>query len=147
MAITDGLRPVRLEALGDDFAQVEGEWLQGVRIAQHLARAIDVWAFSASDVEDVEHLLDAMRGQTGLHAIALSPGMHPDWPIDDEAAVRRLLPAGQAHAAVVGLLMTLPPPDCACPHRGNCAQCGGCGTNAACPALYVRPDAPQTNQD
>lgn len=129
------VRPVRVEALGDDFALVEGQWLRGTRIAQHLANADAVWAFYVDDVEAVAALIDNLAAREGKRVIGLAPGRNPEWAAGQGECIRAMFTPPPPQSACVGLLMALPSPVCACPHRqGDCpGKCGGCGGTNPCP--------------
>lgn len=114
-------REAAIEALGDDFAQVSGQWLSGARVAAHLAKAKRVWAFAAPDMEAAERLLDALPIGPGLRAIGLLPGK-PGWGAEDNPALCALIGGPVPEGWPVGLLLAIDVPDCA-----NCPGCGDCG--------------------
>ncbi len=117
------MREVTVEAIGDDFALVSGEWFAGERVASLLKDATRIWAlvgtagekpaFDASDVleswwvqtlgEDAVHeamakFTASMPCPEGEHLSTISPGSLPDWPITEQQPLFRLL--GETNAGV-----------------------------------------------
>lgn len=126
------LRSLDVEALGDDFAQLSGQWMEGARLASHLRGARAVWAYAALREDDIAHAAEAARISAGERLIGLVPGAQPGWDAEGAQALRALLPDAPEGAAV-GLLLAVKAPDCA-----NCP--GKCGTNGGCSALYPYED-------
>lgn len=127
MAVTK-VREVAIEALGDDFAQVSDVWLEGTRVAAHLAKSGRVWAFAAADADTAAALLAELPCEADERVIGIAPGAQIGWMRAERAKVFALLGEPPEENAVVGLAMTIPAPDCAaCQGDGIC---GGCGTIA-----------------
>lgn len=119
---------VAIEALGDDFAQVSGVWLEGTRVAAHLEKAGRIWAFAAPDGDAAAALLAELPCGDDERVIGIAPGAQMGWMRAERAKVFALLGEPPEESAVVGLAMAIPAPDCAA-CRGD-GICGGCGTIA-----------------
>lgn len=122
------VREVVIEALGDDFAQVSGQWLEGERVAQHLQNADRVWVFAAPSEEAVGEIIASLPGAPGKHIIGIVPGRQPGWDEKDRTSLLNLLDGMITQPAQVGLLLSVDLPVCNCPHRskhgGECpAEC------------------------
>lgn len=122
------LREVVLEALGDDFAQVSGQWLEGARIAQFLQKAVRLWAFAASSDEDVADMMEGLPCGEDERIVAIAPGRQPGWPKSDAAFVRAMLEEAPPHA-IVGLMMAITAPSCT---KGCCGATKGQGCALYC---------------
>lgn len=129
------LLEVRVEALGDDFALVSGQWLEGWRVAAALAKAQRVWAFAADDEAEVAGYIEALTGQAGGLVVGIAPGRQPGWEAAGRDAVLRLLGAGEAD--LTGLLLLTAMPACGL----QCSGLAPCqGTNDPDEALYQGND-------
>lgn len=136
------VREVAIEALGDNFAQVSGQWLEGARVAQHLQKADRAWVFAAPSEESVGEIIASLPSAPGKHIIGIAPGRQPGWDEKDRACLVSLLEGGAAQSAQVGLLLSVDLPVCRCPHRAEhggecppeCTECSGTNTNGC--ALY-----------
>lgn len=106
----EGLREVRVEALGDDFALVSGQWLTGRRIAGALALAERVWAFSAADMDALAADIGMLSQETGGLIVGIEPGKQPGWTAEDREAVAGL--AGGPSEGIVGFLLQTEMPAC-----------------------------------
>lgn len=136
------IREVSIDALGDDFAYVSGQWLSGARVAQHLRMAYRVWAFAAADEGETKALMDSVA-TAARRVIGIVPGARPEWDASERAAVAALLDMPVPEEAIAGLLLEIDAPDCrACARRNRKRGiCGGCGaTNEAGEALYACND-------
>lgn len=124
------IREVFVEAVGDDFAQLSGQWLSGERVAQHVAAASRIWAYAAPDQEAVNALAKDLPVPAGERLIGLSPGANPGWEQADRDAVATLA-GGAEEADLVGIFLAVQAPPCAFPQKagenGGCpGKCGGC---------------------
>ncbi|MDR0928847.1 MAG: hypothetical protein LBM74_03930 [Oscillospiraceae bacterium] len=128
-------RELTIDALGDDFALLSGEWFEGARVAALLEDATHVWAFVATAGqppridqddplatwwlqklgEDAVH--DAMarfsaemnaQAEDDTHVNTLSPGSLPDWPITQQRPLFRLLGEANAGVALTEACLMLP---------------------------------------
>lgn len=129
------VRPVVIEALGDDFALVSGQWLQGARMAAHLKQAHSLWVFAVARDEDIPPLAQSLAVGDGDWIVGITPGKAPGWPKGDRDVLRQLAEADFPADATVGLLLAIDAPDC-----GHCgADCEGChATNPQDKASYAR---------
>lgn len=129
MAVT---RPVTVEAVGDDFALVDGLWLSGARMARHLRQAHRAWAFVAQREEEIPALIAGLKAGPDEWIIGISPGIHEGWPIGDREAIYSLASVSPSDAPLCGLLLAI--------DASNCGECGAgcthCGTNDPAAALY-----------
>lgn len=105
---------VALEAVGEDFALLGGEWLDGARVAGWLSKASRIWAFAVAvgeapqgaDAKEawwmkalgeraVLHGVDELSARlprgAGEHMNVLVPGYLSDFPEGYTAAVARML--------------------------------------------------------
>lgn len=123
------IRELTLEALGDDFVQLSGEWIENARVVDHAKQAGRIWAFVAESPEAVSALMDGLTTGQGERIVGLSPGMHPDWQAEDRAVCLRLAGVVELSEGLTGLLMAVEAPICTCPHRETgCPEgCEGCG--------------------
>ena len=112
---------VTIDALGDDFAMLSGEWFEGPRVATVLRDARQCWAFVATAGEKPAHdpsdvltawwlqalgenavhqaivaFVASMPCGEGEHLSTISPGSLPDWPITEQIPLFRLLGAPNA---------------------------------------------------
>ncbi len=127
------MREVAIEALGDDFAMLSGEWFEGERIASVLSGAKRAWAIVATagekpdcDPNDalrgwwlqalgehaVHHAISAciakMPCPDGEHLSTISPGSLPDWPITQQVPLFRLLGDQNAGVRLTDTCLMLP---------------------------------------
>lgn len=120
---------LKVEAIGDTFAQLGGEWFDSARVALHASGAHRIWAFAAEDEAAAQALADMLPRGAGERVIGLIPGSHPGWGDEGRAACLRLAGCAADYAGVAGLLMAVDAPDCArCP--GHAAGCEGCDSPA-----------------
>lgn len=121
------VREVFIEALGDDFALVSGQWFEGTRVAASLSKAERLWAFACETEDDVPPLLETL-GSECAPVIGIAPGKQPGWEASEAEALAQLLEAEAG--GVVGFALAVKPAKCPCPHnKGGCGECtGGCGT-------------------
>lgn len=138
------LVPVQIEAVGDDFAQVSGAWLQGERIARFLQHADSAWVYAVPGGEEALAIAGALTRELGTPVLGLMPGKRPGWAAGDRATLLPLLPEPVADDMLVGLMVAMEKigdmggqPACGgC--GGGCGGCSGChGTNANDGALYT----------
>ncbi|GHU83751.1 hypothetical protein FACS1894196_4120 [Clostridia bacterium] len=150
-------REVRVDAVGDDFVMLSGEWFEGVRTARRLADASRVYVYSAVRGEaspqgddGFSAALDDLAAQLSTRALSarltrddgegagvIAPGEGGWLRAEQDALVRLLGDTGfPPHSDAVGLLFFAPVPDCA-GGGGPCGHCGVCaresqedGTNA-----------------
>lgn len=134
------LRQLSIDAIGDDFVMLSGEWLEDSRLAKRMAQAKSAWVFYASagtvalDLPwgsalasaaacDVlaKHVLK-MRKIESTQMDAIATG--------DTQALLRLLGRPEAEEAEtkIGILFTEPRLSSAC---GGCGGCGGCSSHCA----------------
>ncbi|MDR0897855.1 MAG: hypothetical protein LBN04_08365 [Oscillospiraceae bacterium] len=128
-------REVTIDALGDDFALLSGEWFEGTRLAALLGDARRVWAFVATAGqppqidpddplavwwlqklgEDAVH--DAMarftaemnaQAEAGTHVNTISPGSLVDWPITQQRPLFSLLGEKNAGVSLTDACLMLP---------------------------------------
>lgn len=121
------MREVFIEALGDDFALVSGQWFEGARVAASLSKAQRLWAFACETEAEVPPLLEALGSDCGP-VIGIAPGRQPGWEASEAAGLLQLLEAKAG--GIVGFALAVKPMKCPCPHnQGGCGECtGGCGT-------------------
>lgn len=137
------IRQLSVEALGDDFALLSGEWFDSPRVAQFAKDADRIWAFSALTEEDAGRCMDWLPQVPGRRIVGIAPGVQPGWGKEGRETVLRLLDVPAAEHAIVGLLFSVEDKACPCPHKteknsGCAGGCGGCqGTKTACGALYT----------
>ena len=126
------VREVAIEAVGDDFAQVSGQWLSGARVAKALTYAHHAWAFAAHDALSAETLLDALAHEANAWVVGIAPGLGSGWDAQGADVLFRLLD-GAWTGAVVGLALAMEPPPCAAYEEdGACSHClGVCGGRGA----------------
>lgn len=128
------VRELHIEALGDDFAFLSGEWFEGSRVAQHVEKASRVWAFCVDSLDAVAALMETLSPGTSERIIGISPGVQPGWDTQGRAGIFRLLSLAPDEKSAVGLLLAVPQGTCACPHKAeNRNACGGCGGTNGCP--------------
>lgn len=137
------VRPVTVEAVGDDFALVEGLWLTGARMARHLRQAHRAWAFAAQREEEVPALIARLDAGPDEWIIGIAPGLHVGWSREDWDAMCSLAGVAPQDAPLCGLLLAIEAPNC-----GACGQgCTHCATNAHGMALYDIATADPQDQD
>ncbi len=126
-------RAVTIDALGDDFAMLSGEWFEGARVAGLLQNATKAWMYVATagkppatdEAEPLEGWWTQMFGESavheavskflaempvgeGEHLSTLSPGSLPDWPISEQRPLFRVLGAENAGVALTDMCLMLP---------------------------------------
>ncbi len=127
------VREVTIDAVGDGFAQLSGEWLEDARLAARLTEAQRAWVFLASAgaalpegpwVED----LAALAAYDALADRVTAMGRAERAKVDaiataETAALLRLLGLDgiPGPEAALGVLYTAPV------SPGSCGGCGGCG--------------------
>lgn len=145
------VREVAIEAIGDDFVQLCGEWFDGPWLATCLKDARRAWVFLTDAgaglplsaplrplAEEAayfaaERLAGAAPCASGERAYAVAPGGTPGWPKTDRPKLLRLLEGASPsspESALAGLLFTAARPAHACGGcggrgDGNCGSCGG----------------------
>ena len=150
-------REVSIEALGDDFVYLSGEWFEGWEVAAALSRAERVWVFAASagggpppqgpeDGPAAEWIVslggEAMavalqgiraaipRGE-GESVAAIAPGLFMGWPIVQREPLLRLLESGETCAPMTAKGVFTADSDIVgllfTEKRPPCA-CGGCAS-------------------
>lgn len=131
-----------IEAVGDDFAQVGGQWLEGAAIAGLLSQAKTVWAFFSLDSKGADAVLSAIDAQDGTWLAAVVPGRQDGWDVAGRESVAKMLGMPVTAVGLYGLVVAVDTPTCNCPKRAdrnkNCGQCShGCGTKCSAEALYT----------
>lgn len=132
------LRELSIQVVGDDFALLSDQWFSGRRVADHVRVAKRAWAFAAASRCEASVLAGKVRASSGYLIVGLIPGQNGWVPTEGDAPVRALLGPEKSAQDVVGLILEVECPQCACPHRPDgCAKCGGChATNDMDISLY-----------
>lgn len=146
---------VRIEALGDDFAYVSGEWLEGAFLANTLAAAQKAYVFVAEAgtagltadnaieaswstglselacMEAVERLTEAIPRSRGEDLRMLTPLSGHGWPDAWTESIFRLLDTGREnreephHHSLPGFVLVLKPTH-SCQTHCPGGNCGEC---------------------
>ena len=111
MAITGTwIQPLSIDAVGDDFVMLSGEWFEDASLAALVSQAEGVWAYATTSEapgDAKKQMAAEMPCGENLQVYALAMAINVPIPCPVET----------------GLLITLPRLDCAGGHCGKC--CGG----------------------
>lgn len=165
-------RELTVDALGDDFAMLSGEWFDGPRLGRLLSESTQAWAYVATagdspagpedDLlttwwlqklgEDAVHAAtDRLPGELPCgeaeHISAISPGSLPDWPITEQQPLFRLLGAKNVGVTLTDACLMVPRASVsgilfASPE--TFCSCTHC-TKCQCPNRRAPADATNTN--
>lgn len=123
------LKALSIDATGQDFAMMSGEWLENERVAAFVSRAERAWVFAVRDPSEISTLMEQVADDPGARLVCLLPGAHPEWDASGHEILLRLLGGLPIEDVTVGLLLLMN------------AGCGGCDkseTNCCAGASYMR---------